>query len=67
MTDRDRDLPDPPAGGFLRDPGPAGPERAEQVALERIAEALAGLHAEVREIRRLLEHEAKHGKRGASR
>lgn len=55
MSERDRDLPEPPPGGFLREPGPAGPERAEQEAIQRIADALEGVRSELREIRRLLE------------
>jgi hypothetical protein len=55
MSERDRDLPDPPPGGFLRDPGPAGPESAEQEAIQRIAEALEGVRSELHAIRRVLE------------
>ncbi len=57
MAEPDDDLPPPPPGGFISDPGPAGPERAEQTALERIAQALEGLRDEVREIRELLQRE----------
>jgi hypothetical protein len=48
------DLPAPPPGGYLRDPGPAGPEEAQQAALERIADALEGLLAELAEIKSIL-------------
>ena len=44
----------PPPGGYLRDPGPAGPEEHQQEALERIADALEGLRTELAEIKRLL-------------
>jgi hypothetical protein len=49
----DTDQP-PPPGGYLRDPGPAGPEEHRQEALERIASALEGMRAELAEIRKLL-------------
>ena len=53
----DNDLPPPPPGGFLQDPGPAGPTRAEQAALERMVEALEGMRKELRAIRQLLERQ----------
>ena len=56
MADDD-DLPPPPPGGFLSDPGPAGPERAVQVALERAVQALEAMRDEMRAIRQLLERQ----------
>ena len=53
MADADDDVP--PPGGFLSDPGPAGPERAEQVAFERAVQALEGIREELRLIRQILE------------
>ena len=38
----------------MRDPGPAGPDEAQQTALARIAEALEGLRAELAEIKSIL-------------
>jgi len=55
MPDDDDDLPSPPPGGFLRDPGPAGPEEAEQANLERIANAVEGVRDELERIRQLLD------------
>ena len=48
------DLPPPPPGGYMRDPGPAGPDEAQQAALERIADALEGLLTELGEIKKIL-------------
>lgn len=53
MADND-DALTPPPGGFYSDPGPAGPEEAEQRSLERIADALEGLRGKLAEIRKLL-------------
>lgn len=47
-------MPKPPPGGFLRDPGPAGPEEAEQASLERIASAIESLRDEVAQLRQVL-------------
>lgn len=55
MADPEDDVP--PPGGFLSDPGPAGPERAEQVALERAIEALQGIREELQAIRQMLERQ----------
>ena len=60
QTDDD-DMPTPPPGGFMSDPGPAGPERAEQVALERAVDALEGMREELRAIRRILEQQRAEG------
>jgi hypothetical protein len=56
MANVDDDLP-PPPGGYMGDPGPAGPERAEQAALERMAEVLEGVREELGRIRQLLEQQ----------
>lgn len=48
------DMSEPPPGGFLGEPGPAGPDERQQQALERIATALEGLRSKLAEIKQLL-------------
>jgi hypothetical protein len=53
----ENDLPPPPPGGFLRDPGPAGPSSGEQKPHERIVDALESVREELRAIRQLRERQ----------